>query len=472
MTRGRVVWPGLLALVVAACAPYTAKTRELLPQLSAGRFDAALRTLDDNRASRDELLYLLQKGLVLHQAGRWDESNRTFEAAERRADDLYTKSVSQAVASWIINDTTVAYRAEPFEMAMVPYYRALNYIRLEQPGEALVEARKASHDLERWVDLTGRALGDDESWKQTRARLNNNAFLQYFSGLLYEWNGEINDAFIAYRNAADAYALATQVLAVRAPADLGAGLVRTGRLLGFDDELRHLRERHPGLLPDDGGGPPAAGGEGQVVLLLELGVVPGKVQREIDFPILESDDYDDYDAWAVDLSGRVAVGWHSPGNVKIDYWLRVAFPQLVSTRPGIDSARVEAIGAGRSTPAVPVEDLEGRAFNTFEAGQPKLVVKTVARALIKYAAKKEAEKKNEVAGYLVNLFGAVLEKADTRSWSTLPNSIWIARLSLPPGTHDLHLQLGAAPGRPALTESIPGVVVRAQDTTFVAYRVY
>mgnify|MGYP000175697842 CR=1 FL=1 len=62
-------------------------------------------------------------------------------------------------------------------------------------------------------------------------RTKNDPFMLYFSGMLYDWDGELNDAFIAYRNAAGAFAAAATRLAVETPPDLGRDLRRTaGRL--------------------------------------------------------------------------------------------------------------------------------------------------------------------------------------------------------------------------------------------------
>ena len=49
------------------------------------------------------------------------------------------------------------------------------------------------------------------------------------------------------------------------------------------------------------------------------------------------DDYDDYDDWAESLVLRTRPGWRA-GKLKIDYWLRVAVPELVSDRPEVQAA--------------------------------------------------------------------------------------------------------------------------------------
>ena len=99
--RARAAVAVVLAAVVAlsGCATYTARQKGLVDRLAAGDYDAALSTVEKNRRGKDLLLYWLEKGLILHYADRWQESNAAFEAGEQLAADLYTKSLSEAALS-------------------------------------------------------------------------------------------------------------------------------------------------------------------------------------------------------------------------------------------------------------------------------------------------------------------------------------------------------------------------------------
>jgi hypothetical protein len=506
-------------LLLAGCSTYTARYAALRPDLADGRYDAALKIIEENRKGKDLLLYYLEKAMVLHYADRWRESNEVFQLAEDLAADLYTKSVSEGLFSLITSDNSISYRARPFEMAMIPYYRALNYIYLDQKEDALVEARKASLYLREYASLTRQALQEagGEGDKKSEAKhgdsdavelLSNNAFLHYFSGMLYEWDGEVNDAFIAYRNAADAYATTMRELDVQPPPALANDLVRAGERLGFMTEVEEIFAAHPDLFgqdnedPDEGqvGSGALAAPEapaplapaqetapteqvaptrsslqttatGEVVLLLELGYIAHKEQQELNVPVLKGDNYNDNDAWARGLAVRTRPGW-SAGKREIDYWLRVAVPEMVSDRPQVQSARVSAGLAGTHAVTVIADDLEGQAMLTFQDEYGTILLKTLVRGLAKYATKEAADDKGAVAGILANIFGAVTETADTRSWITLPNMIAVARLSLPVGVHDLRIDLLDAKGRVVTTEDISGVIVRQGDWRFVSRRVF
>ncbi len=475
-------------LPLGGCATYTSRVADLRPSLAAGDFDKALATIESTREGKDRLLYWLERGLILHYADRYAESNEAFQTAEELAADLYTRSISEGAFSLLTSDETISYRASPQEMAMVPYYRALDYVYLGRREDAVVEARKASLYLRQYVARTQEALGAEGEIDPEAARdldlLADNAFLQYFSGLLYEWDGELNDAFISYRNAADAYAVAGAALAVATPPWLAGDLRRTGGRLGFADELAELARRHPALFaaadsadaadsPDPAAAVAAdpAGPRGEVVLLFELGYVASRKQVELNVPVLERDDRTDVPALSRRLAVRTRSDWDA-GDARIAYWLRVAVPELVQTPAPAATVRVSAPVAGAHAVAVPVEDVSGRVRLGFEAERGTILLKTLARGLAKYAATEGADDQGAVAGILANIFGAVTEKADTRSWLTLPQRILMVRLSLPAGRYDLKVELADAAGAPLRTEVLPDLVVRAGDWTFANRRIF
>ena len=257
---------GILVVLAAGCATYTAKLHFLRPQLTDGAYDAALATVEKGTGSKDVLLAFLERGLILHYAGRFAESTEALAAAERTADDLYARSVSEGAVSLITNDMSISYRARPYEMAMVPYYRALNYLALGRRDDAMVEARKTSLMLAGFVDATIKGIerGDTGDLERTR----NDPFMLYFSGMLYDWDGELNDAFIAYRNAATAYQDLRRLLGVAPPPSLASDLERVSRRLGFGAELAQLRAACPDVFAASAGAAPkaAAADEGEVVL--------------------------------------------------------------------------------------------------------------------------------------------------------------------------------------------------------------
>ena len=144
---------------------------------------------DDRGDIGDELLRLMHRGLLLHYAGLYEESNEVLQRAEAIIDDRYTRSVSLALLSIVTNDRALAWLPSDTERLMVNYYGALNYLALGDPEEAAVEARRLSRLLE---------LGEDDDLEPDEAAMRE--LLRYFAGSVFEASGNRNDAAVAYRH--------------------------------------------------------------------------------------------------------------------------------------------------------------------------------------------------------------------------------------------------------------------------------
>lgn len=500
--RERDVLLAVLLLILplaAGCATYSAKMVDLRPDLAAGEYERALETVEKGTGAKDQLLLFLERGMILHYADRWRESNVAFQQAEDLADDLYTKSISEGAFSLFSNDNAISYRARPFEMAMVPYYKALNYVYLRDREGALVEGRRASLLLAGYVDATLEGVREEDRGDLERIR--NNAFLLLFSGMLYDWDGELNDAFVAYRNAANAFQQSYDLLDTEVPPCLAGDLARVSGRLGFDAELEELRRATPVVFGDEEAEAAADGGavrstradfagaarwkpgHGEVALFLESGFVSQKTQIRFDIPIFEGEAYDDPDYWAWEIYGGLGDMHAFVEGHKIEHWLAVAAPEMHDTPGTLGRARVRAVPADSTTaanhgtipapPARRVENLSRHARITFDAEKASIFFKTILRGLVKYAASEGAEAAAGGLGKIAaTIFGAATESADTRSWLTLPADVHLARLSLPAGTWDLEVVMTGPHGEELGMQVVEGVEVRAGDWTFVSRRLF
>ena len=129
----------LLSLILSGCgAAYSGYMSGSLKRLEKGDYEGALGKLEKPDGKTNKLLYYLEKGLILHYQGQYEASNLEFERAERLSDVLYTRSVSREIAALLSNDSVAAYRGEEFELALIHYYRAMNYAQLGDRQAALV----------------------------------------------------------------------------------------------------------------------------------------------------------------------------------------------------------------------------------------------------------------------------------------------------------------------------------------------
>ena len=436
------------------CSPYSME--EVRLAFEGGDYDAALIQLDADGKGEAKLPYLFERGLITHYGDKFDESNRTFELAEITSDDLYTKSISREAVSLLTSDNLRSYAGSQYERLLIHYYRAFNYVYLNMPDDALVECRKASRLLQFYAD-------SDENYEFVGA-----AFIAYLSGILYEWAGDWNDAFIAYRWAERAYKQYGP-LGVPFPQDVGESLVRLARKLGFREEFERYAATY-------GEPPENSPDSGELILLYETGFAPFKIEENIVFPILKVDpivqEDADRDEKEVREYGRTLIRRRNRRykEVEIEYLLRVAIPAYRSNRPRI--VDIDASTAHGSASGVLVEDIEAAAMKTFESELPTIMLRTVVRGVLKYLGFRRANQEGEVVGKLVNLLNVATESADTRSWQTLPNQIFLVRMRLPAGKHNITLSFSDRANRRVKTDTLQDVVIRKNDKTFLNYRTF
>ena len=166
--------------------------------LSNHNFSEALKQLIATQSAKKPLydaknaisLYL-DKGMLEHYAGDYKSSSESLQNAERLIEEAFTKSVSENVASYVLNDNTKEYPGEDFENIYLNVFNALNYIKQDDIESALVEIRK--------LTMTGGKLDlleskYEEGNKKTEApsrddaskvNFSNSALARYLSVLLF-----------------------------------------------------------------------------------------------------------------------------------------------------------------------------------------------------------------------------------------------------------------------------------------------
>ena len=426
--RGRLeALPLLVSILVlgafgSGCASRAQDLSLVRDALYRGDAQAALEEFDKLGGKDTDLLHQLEKGYLLHAAGQWAESNASFEQAEERAADLYTRSLGREAASLLTSDNALPYRGQPYELQMIQYYRALNYLELGSLDGALVEARKANYLADQAYAMEEEEEEDGEG--SPTSTKHPNAFLDYFTGLLYARAGEWNDAAVSLRNAYEGYGANEARYGVGLPRtlvrDFHQALVRTGQT----EEAARLAETHPKATDD---GKP---GTRRLIVFFESGFVPHRESVDIILPIVDDKGRNANAALYVDNYGSSIYAYSGSGN--LDHVLRFAFPRLEAVPSPVTRCEVE-IPAGPTLTATPVLDLTSIAQDDFDQRLPKVLLKTVARALLKETQRKAAKKENQVLGWLVNAINVATEQADTRSWILLPGRIDVVDVEIPSG---------------------------------------
>ena len=474
--RVSAVWVCSL-LVLGGCASHASTMYGVREALLNNDLDEARARLADAGRGTDDLLFALEDGLLLHYAGDPELSNVRFEFAEIKVDDLYTKSISRAAFSLITSDLVLRFEPRGVENFLVNYYQGLNYLRMWEPEEAWVEWRRLAAKL-RFSGDQGDALYLDPP------------FFNHMVGLGLEWDDPSN-AYVSLRLAEAGYL----ERGLEVPPDLIEDLVRLATALGFADHLDVYRNRYGDAAvwpadPDHGWDQDdrsEAGPWGEIVLLVEEGLVAPIEELKIYLPITEQRSESLVESGrnaqlniAESLAREYADGRYK-GVKKSDarrreiaYILPMSFPIYGMGEPAFSRlvafAETDTVMA---RVALRVTDMQQMAFEDRLLG---IYAKTIARALIKYlaAAKLEEEAEEEggetagdVVGILANIVNVATERADTRAWLGLPHRIWMTRLRVPPGDHDVQLLID---GHEVIT--LGPIDVRPGERRLVNYRIF
>lgn len=428
----------LLVLLLGACSPHL----EIYPKLDSlagqGKYEQAAKLVEQNREKYDErnvVLYNLDRGLLYHYAGKFEESNKAFEAAERRMDELFTESIARQTGAFLSSDNTLPFRGEDFETVIINVFRALNYIQMGSMDEALVEARKVNQKLEFINSKYPR--GKRNVYRQ-------DGFARLLAGILYELGGtrdDVNDAFISNRKAAQIYeGDFSKRYGIGTPDLLKSNLLTTAAFMGRE-ELEAARKSFPREK------------------MLSLAEKRGKAQL-----------------FFVHFTGRSPVKVEDAIHAVMPdgYLLRIAFPRYRRRGYSIRGSSITVDGK-LATLLEPAEPIGRIAIRNLQDRKGRITVKAIARATTKYLATLAAEKLAEdkggaAAGLLTRIAGnvaaAVSEQADLRSWQLLPDQILIGRVLVAPGEHSIAAEFHGGSGGAMSRKSLGTVNLRAGESKF------
>lgn len=416
----------LLIVVIQSCGTYNSKTAEVENDLYSGNFGRAIENIDKNKfllKDRNRLLYLLEKGKLEHLSGNYKQSNELLEQAYILIDDRIKTNVGQEIASKFTNPMAEPYKGEDFEKVTLHYYKALNYFALGMPAEALVEAKRINIKL---YEL-------NQNYKENKNKYSEDAFSQILQGILYEATGDINNAFIAYRNAELIYTKNEgKYFGVPMPQQLKDDLLRTSRQLGFTQEYEGYKKQF-GIKKDAA---PGTKPMGEAIVFWENGLSPAKDQTVI----------------TVSAKYGAFVGTYNDGEVAEEI--------IIPIPPGVDLGFINAIAIPKyrvresyyNKAAVLVNGQEipfelAQDFNTIakQSLKDRMMRETIDLAL-RFATKKASseglarlgkELLGDTGGEIVKLgadvAGAATEKADSRNWQSLPSTISYVRIPLREG---------------------------------------
>lgn len=277
---------------------------------------------------------------------------------------------------------------------------------------------------------------------------------------------------IAYRKAYEAYKKYEENFSVAMPAMLKLDLVRLAQREGLTDELAQYRKEFD-IAPVKKKASKAES-EGELVFILNNGLAP--IKRE---EVIRT--WGPAPSVVVDSSKRPvrplppgpaarAVSESTVPPVAVN----IALPYYESRPCRIAGARVIVSGMQADTQLM--EDIDAIARASLKSRMPAITARAVARAISKGVVQEAVDRSGQqrddaavklIGSLLVRVAAIATERADTRSWLTLPANVQLARLSLPPGSYDVTVELLDNSGQVIETRTFPQVAIRRERKTYL-----
>lgn len=361
---------------------------------------------------KDRAIKYLDLGMLYHYQGDYEKSNQYLEQAELTIEDLFTKSVSKAALSMLLNDNVLEYSGEDYEDIYTNAFKALNYLHLNNFDAAFVEIRRINMKLDLLEDKYAKmseGLNASEN-KKAEFKAGTNKFYssalgRYLSMIIYRQEGKTDDAYVDYVKLYEAF------------------------------------ETQPEIYPFDP--PPLVNPheqKGQTLLhvISHVGRAPRKQSKEIN--LATGRDRITFVGIDEDIF-PLSVYW--PG-IDPNLYFKFVMPYMVIEDSEI--GRVEAVVDSLVYDLALLENIGSVAEQTFKVKEPLLLLKnatrTIAKGLAGQMVKQQMKKNNkDLTGDLLALGTDIAlyfsEKADLRSSRYFPNAVLVADIPLEPGDYNI-----------------------------------
>lgn len=368
----------LCLLYLQGCTSW--QINQLSAELPTVGPEKTLEKLEDiDPPDRDRSQYLLNRGLLKFYTGDLAGSRRDLEQAKAIMTSLKAVSLSENFGALTTNETLRSYGGTPSEQVLVHAMLALGYLFDGDRDGARVEMLQA--------DVTMSQLGDTDS---VGGQL---ASVRLLAGLIYEMNGELDDAMISYRRA-------HQIIRAReekVPEALATSLLNVSLRRNNENRNDEAYQRYVSEFGREASLPGAH--EGEWIVFYHDGVVTNKTETRL--LVFDSN---------------------------LEAQISVVMPHYPPSRY---RARHLSIKAGELRNTEVIEMIEQRAREDLAAQSAKTMAAATVRAVTKYQMVRKARESGELGGFLANIAGLLSEQADVRSWNMLPSSIQVARLVTP-----------------------------------------
>ena len=433
-------------------------------------YEKAQRSIEKNKLikkNRNALLYNLEMGKLYRLQKDYTNSNIHLNYADAISENN-RKSLGDIMVSNVANPMLQYYRGEDHEQFMMHYYKALNYVSMGLTDDAVVEAKR--------ITLSNNIQFN--KFKNKEKRYSQDAFALNLQGMIYEMAGDMNNAFIAYRNAVELYQNANNnfYYGVEMPAQLKKDYRRAANAMGFSTDLFQYENNICDQVMD------SSSENGSLILFIEEGQAPVKEQAEI--LITSSNNgigsFNYIDANGLDANMNFNYGLYGIGQEKLTdiRTMRIAMPKYIVQNWQPKEFTIDANGI-QYQPQL-AQNINSIATSTLRERYATELANALARQLTKKGIEKgsqflattiaknnmtenkndstqsqkeerkekqnnKAENIGKAVGFVFNMINSGTEKADTRNWQSLPAFVHYVRIPLHAGENKITINNNGLP---------------------------
>ncbi len=425
----------LYLLASCASSPYTGINTKLADRDFQG-IDANLEQAKTDKyfQEKDRVLYYLDLGLNAYYLGDYEKAIENLTQAEYSIEDLYTKSVSKEVGTWLLNDNVQAYAGEDYEDIYINLFKSLAFVDQQNLSAALVEIRRVTNKLnlleDKYAKEVERYNSSSQSQKDPNAvklklepkknRFYDDALAHYLAAIMYRSQNNTSGARIEQDSIVSAF--------------------------------QNQNTIYPFPLPPLPSITPESDGKSYLNVVAFAGSAPVKTELRIsaiytnNFIQFSSSQYS-----ASELSSRFGVvSIFAPG-LDPEYGGGIYSLELpVLTVQKNDVKSIAVIVDGEAYQTHKIETLNTIAQDIYSLKLPLIIIKTVTRTIGKHILAKtgvNAVNQNTDGGgaaaltsLLANISIAASEQADIRGSHLLPSDSYVFELELPQGSHDVEIR--------------------------------
>ncbi len=435
---GAAAWTFLALAVLIASGCMTTRNEAFLEIDEAarqGRYgDAADQLAGEGRSSfysdKDKVVYYLDVGMLQHHAGNYNESIRNLNEAERLMEEYFTRSISQAAGSLLLNDSVMDYAGEDYEDIYLNVFKALGFLAIDDFDGAFVEIRRINNKLnlleDKYQGLAEQYNRSDDAAiaiAPGESRFYNSALARYLSLLMYRADGDYDSARIDYQEMQEAFARQQNIYDFPLPID------------------ESVLER-----PDDA----------YLNVIAFAGRSP--VKRASTLYVITGDDQvtiitDDENA-SGQLIPESYTSFYFPG-IEGGYRFKFQLPHMELQGTEVTRIRVVVDGTPKGDLAM-MEDMQQVALDTFQVRYPIVFLKTVTRTIVKGVLAEKGKQQMEDAaansgsalGLAAGLLGSIAtdiavdasEQADLRLSRFFPAFAYTGEWDIAPGDHRIEIE--------------------------------